>query len=69
MDVHAGSSEVEAMLQLPSAVALVEAETSVYPEVTPVQPPASQHRSCTTGACGHVVRRTDKPLKGVCEDV
>lgn len=43
MDVHTGPSEVEAMLQLPSAVALIETEASVHPEVTPVQPPASQH--------------------------
>lgn len=43
VDIQAGPSQVEAMLQLPSAVALIEAETPVHPEVTPVQPPASQH--------------------------
>lgn len=43
VDVHTRPPEVDAMLQLPSAVALVETETSVHPEDTPVQLPASQH--------------------------
>lgn len=42
-DVHTRHLEVEAMLQLSSAVALIEAKTPIDPEVAPVQPPAFQH--------------------------
>lgn len=42
-NVHTRHCEVDAKLQLSSAVALIETQTSIHPEVTPVQPPAFQH--------------------------
>lgn len=44
--VHARRLEADTLLQLPPAVCLVEAETSVDPEVTPVELPAFEHRRC-----------------------
>lgn len=49
--IHARRLEADAVLQLPPAVRLVEAETSVYPEVTPVELPAFQNRRCGGEAC------------------